>query len=246
MTRKIPHGILITGTDTGVGKTIVAAALAAQFKKSGYNVGVMKPVQTGCIYRRGELIATDARFLRQAAGIDDPMEWVCPYRFRTPAAPMVAAHYERKTIDLERIREAYENLAARHRVVVVEGIGGLLTPIKPTVSVLDLALYLKLPLIVVASNRLGTLNHTLLTIRWAQHAGARVLGIILNCPRPSVHGIAEKTNAQVISRLCSTRVLGMIPFRTGVSVERERLGRVKTLAHYLNEGINHLGIKLNS
>ncbi|MBI3596768.1 MAG: dethiobiotin synthase [Nitrospirae bacterium] len=246
MRNTIPQGIFITGTDTGVGKTIVAAGLAAQFKKSGFDVGVMKPIQTGCRSRRGERIAPDARFLLEAAGVDDPMDWVCPYRFKTPAAPLVAADHERKTIDLGRIAEAYRHLASRHRVVVVEGIGGLLTPITPTVSAIDLALLLKLPLIVVASTRLGTLNHTLLTVRWAQQAGATVLGIILNCPRPSARSVAEKTNSQVISRLCPIPVLGTIPFMAGVSVEKGCLGRVRTLADYLKEGLHHLGIKLDS
>ncbi|HET6464200.1 MAG TPA: dethiobiotin synthase [Nitrospiria bacterium] len=240
-----PQGIFITGTDTGVGKTIVAAVLAARFKKSGFNVGVMKPVQTGCLSRRGERIAPDALFLLQAAGVDDPMDWVCPYRFKTPAAPLVAADRERRTIELDQIAEAYAHLISRHRIVVVEGIGGLLTPITPTVSALDLALLLKLPLIVVASTRIGTLNHTLLTVRWAQQAGATVLGIIFNQPQASARSIAEKTNPQVIARLCAVPVLGTLPFMAGVSVEKGRLGRVRALGDHLNKGLHHLGIKLN-
>jgi len=245
MPHTIPQGIFITGTDTGVGKTIVAAGLAAEFQKRGLDVGVMKPIQTGCRFRRGKLIASDARFLLDAVGIDDPMDWVCPYRLKTPAAPLVAAERERQTIDLGRIREAYKNLTSRHRFVVVEGIGGLLTPITPTVSALDLALLLTLPLVVVASTRLGTLNHTLLTVQWARQAGATVLGIIFNRSRPSSQSLAERTNPQIISRLCPIPVLGTIPFMAGVSVEKGRLGRVRALAHYLNEGLDHLGIKLD-
>jgi dethiobiotin synthetase len=165
---------------------------------------------------------------------------------KTPAAPLVAAEREMRTIDLGRITEAYEHLLSRHRVVVVEGIGGLLTPITPTVSALDLALLLRLPLVVVASTRLGTLNHTLLTVRWARQTGATVLGIIFNRSRPSSRSLAEKTNPQVISRLCPIPVLGTVPFMAGVSVEKGRLGGVRTLAHYLNEGLNNLGIKLDA
>jgi dethiobiotin synthetase len=246
MPHAIPQGIFITGTDTGVGKTIVAAGLAAGFKKRGLDVGVMKPIQTGCRFRRGKWIAPDARFLLEAADLDDPMDWVCPYRLKTPAAPLVAAERERQTIDLGRIREAYKNLTSRHRFVVVEGIGGLLTPITTTVSALDLALLLTLPLVVVASTRLGTLNHTLLTVQWARQAGATVLGIIFNRSQPSSQSLAEKTNPQIISRLCPIPVLGTIPFMAGVSVEKGRLGRVRALAHYLNEGLDHLGIKLDA
>ncbi|HTN44075.1 MAG TPA: dethiobiotin synthase [Nitrospiria bacterium] len=245
MPRTTPRGIFITGTDTGVGKTIVAAGLAAEFKKRGLDVGVMKPIQTGCRFRKGKWIAPDARFLLKAAGNGDPMNWVCPYRLKTPAAPLVAAENERRTIDLSRITEAYKHLASRHRVVVVEGIGGLLTPITPTVSAIDLALLLRLPLVVVASTRLGTLNHTLLTLRWARKAGATVLGIIFNQCRPSSRSLAEKTNPRVISRLCPIPVLGTVPFMAGVSVDKGRLGGVLTLAHHLNEGLHHLGIKLD-
>jgi dethiobiotin synthetase len=245
MSSGIPQGIFITGTDTGVGKTVVAAGLAALFRKSGLNVGVMKPIQTGCVSRRGERIASDARFLLQTTGADDPIDQVCPYRFKMPAAPLVAAEQEGETIDLGRIQKAYRRLSSRHRVMVVEGIGGLLTPITLTKTVMDLARRLNLPLIIVAHTRLGTLNHTLLTVRWAQLSGATVMGIIFNCPDHASRSLAEKTNPEVLSRLCSVPVLGAIPFMSGISVERGRLGRVRGLGNHLKEGLHHLGIKLD-
>ena len=245
MSNGIPQGIFITGTDTGVGKTVVAAGLAALFRKSGLDVGVMKPIQTGCIFRPGNRIAADARFLLRAAGADDPMDDVCPYRLKIPAAPLVAAEHEGATIDLDRIEDAYRRLSSRHRVMVVEGIGGLLTPITPTTTVMDLARLLKLPLIIVAHTRLGTLNHTLLTVRCAQQSGATVMGIIFNRPGGASRSLAEKTNPEVLSRLCSVPVLGTIPFMRGISVEKGRLGRVRGLGHYLNEGRHHMGIKLD-
>lgn len=245
MSNGIPQGIFITGTDTGVGKTVVAAGLAALFRKSGVNVGVMKPIQTGCASSKGERIATDARFLLQTAGADDPIDQVCPYRFKMPAAPLVAAEQEGETIDLGRIQKAYRRLSSRHRVMVVEGIGGLLTPITPSETAMDLARLLKLPLIIVARTRLGTLNHTLLTVRCAQQSGATILGIIFNHPGRASRNLAEKTNPEVLSRLCSVPVLGTIPFMSGISVERGRLGRVRGLGNHLKEGLHHLGIKLD-
>jgi dethiobiotin synthetase len=241
----VPQGIFITGTDTGVGKTVIAAGLAALFRKKGLSVGVMKPIQTGCITRRGARIPADARFLMQAAGTDDPIDQVCPYRFEIPAAPLVAAEYEGENIDLHRIEDSYRRLSMRHRVMVVEGIGGLLTPITPTAAVIDLAIRLNLPLIIVAHIRLGTLNHALLTIRGARQAGATILGIIFNRPGRSSQDIAEKTNPGVFSRLCSVPVLGIVPYMKGVNVEEGRLGRVRMLGQYLNEGLHHFGIKLD-
>ncbi|MBI3811838.1 MAG: dethiobiotin synthase [Nitrospirae bacterium] len=247
MSGRIPPGFFITGTDTGVGKTVVAAGLAALFRKNGLNVGVMKPIQTGCASRNGERIATDARFLLQASGADDPVDQVCLCRFKIPAAPLVAAEHEGKTIDLDHIEDSYRRLSSRHQVMVVEGIGGLLTPITPTETVMDLARRLKLPLIIVAHTRLGTLNHTLLTVRYAQQAEATVMGIILNRTGRASRSLAERTNPEVLSRLCSVPVLGTIPFMSGISVEKGRLGRmnVRSFGHHLKEGLHHLGIKLN-
>ena len=245
MPAQTSQGFFITGTDTGVGKTVVAAGLAALFKKNGLDAGVMKPIQTGCIIRRGSRIAPDARFLARAVKTNDPMDLICPYRFKIPAAPLVAAEYEGTTIDLDRIESAYKTLASRHRIMVVEGIGGLLTPITPSETVLDLARRLRLPLIIVAHTRLGMLNHALLTVRYAQQTGAAVLGIIFNRLGGASRGIAEKTNPEVFSRLCSVPILGTIPHLSGIHVEAGRLGRVRGLGHYLNEGLHHLGIELN-
>ncbi|MBI3610016.1 MAG: dethiobiotin synthase [Nitrospirae bacterium] len=239
------QGFFITGTDTGVGKTVVSAAFAALFKKRGLDVGVMKPIQTGCASRGNDRIASDARFLMRAAEVDDALDRVCPYRFKDPVAPWVAAEREGVAIELDRIASAYEFLSSRHRIMVVEGIGGLLTPITPTLAAMDLARLLKLPLVVVASTRLGTLNHTLLTVRWAHQAGARVLGVVFNHPIRSAPSLAEKTNPEVFSRLSSVPILGMLPFTAGMSVERGRLGRVRGLGDHLNEGLHHLGIELN-
>jgi dethiobiotin synthetase len=245
MRRSTHQGIFVTGTDTGVGKTLVAAGLAALFRQKGLSVGVMKPVQTGCLTRRGVRTAPDARLLLRASGADDPIDQVCPYRFTLPAAPWVAAEHESARIDIGRIEESFKRLSSRHRVMIVEGAGGLLTPITSDTAMLELAGRLNLPLIIVATTRLGTLNHTLLTVRWAQHEGASVLGVIFNRPFRTAPTRVEKINPRTFSRLSSVPVLGTIPFLRELNGGKGRLDGVRRLGHHLNEGLDHLGIKLD-
>jgi dethiobiotin synthetase len=245
MTSSTPQGIFVTGTDTGVGKTFVASGLAALFRQKGLSVGVMKPVQTGCLTRHGVRTAPDARLLLRASGADDPIDQVCPYRFTLPAAPWVAAEHESTRIDIGRIEESYKWLSSRHRIMVVEGAGGLLTPITSDMDMLELARRLNLPLIIVATPRLGTLNHTLLTVRWAQREGLSVLGVIFNRPFRKSPTRVEKINPRTYSRLSSIPVLGTIPYLKGLNNAKGRLDGVRRLSHHLNEGLDHLGIKLD-
>ncbi len=172
--------LFITGTDTGVGKTFVACALARGFKAQGMKVGVMKPVETGCRGRNGGLIPEDARKLREAAGSEDPIDTINPYRFSPPLAPSLAAREAGVTIELQRIKRSYEELSEKNDVVIVEGAGGLMVPLTDSKTFADLVLFLGLPMVVVAPNRLGVINHTLLTVRCAEAAGIEVRGAVLN------------------------------------------------------------------
>lgn len=173
-------GVFITGTDTGVGKTVVTAALGLALKGAGIDVGVMKPVETGAPLQQGRRTGGDAALLRRLIAPDDPLRDVNPIALELPAAPAAAARHAGVTIDLAQIREAYARLSARHEIVLVEGAGGLLVPLDAKTTMADLALALDCPLIVVARKRLGTLNHTLLTLREADRLGCRVLGVVLN------------------------------------------------------------------
>ena len=244
-----PKGIFITGTDTGVGKTVVTAALASLFSEQGLAVGVMKPIQTGCLLRRGKRIPIDALYLLKAVNKDPElqgeMDRVCPYRFRDPVTPLLAAEREGVGISLNRILTAYRYLSARHRIMLVEGIGGLLAPITSKTATIHLALRMRLPLLVVASTRLGTINHTLLTLQSAKQAGATVLGVVLNNPNPSGSPLAVKTNSELLSRLSGVPILGTLPYMSELSVEKGKLGRVRRLRHHLNRGLHHLRGKLN-
>ena len=202
----IPPGLFVTGTDTGVGKTVVACALAEQLRARGVDVGVMKPIETG-VGSQGPL---DAIALAEAADVRDAMELICPIRLALPAAPAVAADAEQRDIDLAAIRAAFDTLQSRHECVIVEGAGGLLVPIRASFTMADLARDLALPLLVVARGRLGTVNHTLLTLEVAAGRGLPVAGVVLS-HGPIPLSSADTANLSILRELLGARLLGEIP-----------------------------------
>ncbi|MGH7929640.1 MAG: dethiobiotin synthase, partial [Candidatus Binatia bacterium] len=125
-------GVFITGTDTGVGKTFFACALAAYLKDLGYKIGVMKPAETGCDAGDGKIAPLDALALKEASGCDLPLEKICPYQFREPLAPSVAAEREGRQIDINRLMDAYHEISSAHDITLVEGAGGLMVPLLPS------------------------------------------------------------------------------------------------------------------
>ncbi len=184
------RGIFITGTDTGVGKTIVAATLARLLKMNGINVGVMKPVTSGCREVSGDWCPmTLCCFVRQP--VVDVSEDVAPYRLREPLAPTEAARIDGVRIDFQLIKAAYQRLAASHEYMIVEGAGGLMVPLSGGLLIADLARELDLALLVVARPGLGTINHTVLTCFAAQQMGLEVAGVIIN-GMPDKPGLAEQ------------------------------------------------------
>jgi dethiobiotin synthetase len=237
------QGIFITGTDTGVGKTVVTAGLAFLLRKHGWDVGVMKPIATGCSSRSGRLGSPDARFLMAAAESNDDPDWVVPYCLRAPLAPFAAAEQEGIPIDLQRIGTVYQQLSDKHDILLVEGIGGLEVPVTRKETVADLIRLLNLPILIVAANRLGTLNHLLLTLRWAQQCGIEVRGIVFNHPDRRKDRSAQ-TNPPILASLVDTPILGTVPYIEGLSVERLRLDGLGRAFHHLDKNLHHLGIKL--
>jgi dethiobiotin synthetase len=197
--------LLVTGTDTGVGKTFVACALAHAWRAAGRRVGVVKPVETGVADE-----PEDARRLAAAADDRSPLDDVCPYRLRAPLAPSVAARLEGVVVDVDRIVALIERRSRDVDALVVEGAGGLLVPITGTTTYLDLALRLRLPLLVVAANRLGTVNHCALTARVAASARVAVHGFVLSQPAPTTDASAS-SNAETIAALTGLRCLGVLP-----------------------------------
>jgi dethiobiotin synthetase len=170
------RGVFVSGTDTGVGKTVVGCALVRAMRERGLDVGVMKPIETG-VGADGPL---DAQSLRSAAAAAEPLEEICPQTFALPAAPTVAAASEGRTVQIEPIREAFARLRARHEWLVVEGAGGLLVPATAELSMADLSRELELPLLIAARAALGTINHTLLTLEAAVARGLPVAGVVIS------------------------------------------------------------------
>jgi len=199
-------GCFVTGTDTGVGKTVVACALVRGLRARGVDAGAMKPVETG-VGAGGPL---DALALRAAAGDADALEDVCPQRFGLPAAPTVAAAAEAREVDLAAIDAAHARLAARHDWLVVEGAGGLLVPAARDVSMADLAARLAHPLVVVARTRLGTLNHTALTLEAARRRGLHIAGLVI-CHADGRLCAADAANLVALRSAPGAPLLGEIP-----------------------------------
>ncbi len=207
-----PTGIFITGTDTEIGKTVVAGGLAAALKTAGVNVGVMKPIASGGIEHEGRIVSEDAILLKHAARVDDALDLINPICLRQPLAPSVAAEIERVSIDLRQIDEAFAQLCQRHEFMVVEGIGGIAVPICEEMLVANLAQRFQLPLLVVARPNLGTINHTVLTVEFARSYSLEICGIVLNASQEGSKGIAEQTNPKELTRLTQLPILGAVPF----------------------------------
>jgi len=235
------RGLFVTGTDTGVGKTLIAGAVARHLRKRGLVVEVFKPVATGCRRGRGTLISADAEFLAACAESRRTLEEITPLRYATAVAPNVAAARERRPIDLAKLFDAYGRLEGTCDAVIVEGVGGLLCPIRDDFWVIHLARMMRLPVVIVAQAGLGTINHTLLTLYAARAAGLHVAGVVINryemAPSaraaldsvrpPGARGDAEMamyTNPGQIEDRGRTEVLAIVPADPASSVERAAVG----------------------
>ncbi|WP_373059555.1 dethiobiotin synthase [Gemmatimonas sp.] len=201
MTEPVRFGV--TGTDTGIGKTVVTCALAARARALGRRVAAMKPIESGIVERpvSGSGLASDADRLRAACGSTLPMSVLRPYVLEEPLAPMIAAARANITIDFGVLDMALAQVEHDADVVLVEGAGGLLVPITATVSYLDLFARWRLPLLLVAGNKLGVLNHVLLTVRAAEAAGVPVRAIVLTALSECDATVAEATNYDALVSL---------------------------------------------
>jgi dethiobiotin synthetase len=204
--RKPVRGLFITGTDTGVGKTYVAAMIARQLQAEGRSVGVYKPVASGCLQQDGHLISEDAVSLWTAAGSPGPLDKVCPQRFVAPLAPHRAAEREGKQVDARLLRSGLDYWLGRSEIVIVEGAGGYLSPLTETDFVADLACDFGFPLVIVSKNVLGTINQTLQTIMVAEsyRGGVPIAGVVLNNNFAASEDESKATNRADLE--CHTRV----------------------------------------
>jgi dethiobiotin synthetase len=204
-------GIFITGTGTGVGKTLVAATLAAYLRDIGYRVGVMKPAETGCQAIDGQLCPEDAIRLKEASGCGEPLEKICPYRLPERLAPSIAAERAGVKIDVDHLLGLYGEISAKYDITLVESAGGLMVPLLPSYTYADFARVLNLPALVVAANKLGAINHLLLTLEHANCKGLSVVGYVLNRVS-NENSLAAATNREVLSNLTGVQCLGELSF----------------------------------
>jgi dethiobiotin synthetase len=184
----------ITGTDTGVGKTVIASAAVAWLRNRQLHVAAMKPIETG------EALL-DAKLLQRASGSIDSIDDICPVHFQEPVAPLTASYKSGTAVNLSLLDEAYSRLAAGRDAIIVEGAGGLLVPITREISFATLFKRWNLTLLIVAANRLGVLNHTLLTLRVARSLGIGVRGIVLNNVPLESPDASVDSNLEVLRQL---------------------------------------------
>ena len=201
MTKK---SIFIAGTDTGVGKTMIAGGLARALRMKGISVGVMKPVSCG-----GD---EDALFLSQCAGIQEPLRRINPVHLRHPLSPNVAAALEHKKIDLKKITASFKFLRKRYDTVIIEGCGGLLVPLTDRFLVIDLIPALESEVILVSRSGLGAINHSLLSLEALRRRRLEPIGVIFNRLSGGDLSTPEETNPEVIARIGRTQSLGVFPY----------------------------------
>ncbi len=200
-------GIFITGTDTDVGKTYVGRCIAAYLSLRGARVGVVKPFESGLDDSGG--VPTDAVSLAEAAACQEPLETICPYQYRKALAPGIAAWTEEEA-DWKSAVGAVSRMRGRADFVLVEGAGGLMVPLAGDKLVLDLARESELPVLVVAANRLGVINHTVLTLDKLRAAGLPVAGVVLNGVPGGETGSAA-TNPVYLKQAMGVPLVGVIP-----------------------------------
>ncbi len=206
------NGIFVTGTDTGVGKTVVAGALAAYLRRQGVRVGVMKPIASGSF--------NDTLFLKKCAGVEEALNQITPIFLRAPLAPYVAAQIEKKKISFQLIQKRFAALKKKYDFLIVEGVGGLLVPITARKTGVDLIQLTQFPALVVSRLGLGTLNHTLLTLSELRKNKIKIKGVLFNAMAKQSQGLAEKTNPHTVAKLGKVSVWNAFPFSSKVNVDQ--------------------------
>lgn len=215
--RNVPHGsvplkaLLVTGTDTGAGKTYVSCLLGKAMREKGFVVRPLKPVESGCKPGPdGVPFPGDASSLREAFAPDLPLSAVCLYPLAAPLSPHLAAGVEGVAIDVDRIRGAIAGAAEASDLVLVEGAGGITVEICEGYRIADLAKYAHLPVLVVAENRLGVLNHLRLTMHFLRSEGLSLFGVVLNDRTPGPFPARDRNEGE-IRRIAGNRYLGRVP-----------------------------------
>ncbi|MBN1773875.1 MAG: adenosylmethionine--8-amino-7-oxononanoate transaminase [Deltaproteobacteria bacterium] len=224
---RLPRRLVVTGTDTGVGKTVVASLVARAWNRAGLQVAVAKPVETGVAARPDG--RSDGERLARAAGDDRPLALISAYRLRRALAPTLAAEAEGVELQPGAVRECLSGALSRSDATIAEGAGGLLVPLAPGLTVRSLAAEFDLPLLVVVADRLGCANHALLTVEAARAAGVRVCGLAL-CRPTAVRDASQAANRALLERLVDVPVLFEVPF-VGPADPADEIDRLVLLAN---------------
>lgn len=223
------QGFFVTGTDTGVGKTLISAALIHGFTKMGLKSAGMKPVAAGCRREGDVLISDDVEQLRAASNVDLAPDTINPYAFEPPLAPHIAAQMAGTRIALESIHAAFKKAADAVDILVVEGVGGFRVPLNEAEDAADLARLLGLPVILVVGMRLGCLNHALLTADAIAARGLMLAGWVANCPDPEM--AARQENLDALQHRLAAPCLGVVPF-----LDRPDAHKVEPMFPYVKIG----------
>jgi dethiobiotin synthetase len=208
-------GFFVTGTDTGVGKTIISCGLAAELKGKKIDVGVFKPLLSGISRYHPE---SDTSLLKQMSQTSLSYEDITPFEFEEPLAPYIAGKLEGKVVRIEDVLNHWEIIKQKHEYFIVEGAGGISVPLGESFLVSDLIKALQLPIIIVARPNLGTINHTFLTVQYATSIGLRVAGIVINGISDNPD-LVEKTNPKIIEEICNVPILGITPKLKNITKE---------------------------
>ncbi len=219
-------GLFITGTDTGIGKTLVAGAIAKILTDKKLKVGVFKPIATGCHRTREGLVSHDTEFLANCANSDLSLATITPICYLTPAAPIVSAAHDGQQIDFNKIADAYKNICQNCDLIIAEGIGGVRVPLTTQFDLLDLAAEFDLPAVIVTRPNLGTINHTLMTIDCISATKLKIAGIVINGYNAAEATVAENSAEQVITLCSGVNVLSIVPFDENIDIETQNLGEL--------------------
>ena len=217
-------GIFIIGTDTEVGKTVVSAGLMHLLLESNFNAAYFKPVASGEVLLNGSYQSTDASFVKTVSGFAEDQKNITPFSFKNAVAPHFAARLEGRSIDLAVIKDSLLYLKNRYELIIAEGAGGLVVPLNDQGFMqYDLIRELGFPCLLVCRTGLGTINHTLLTLRFAQSAGLTIKSIVMNGNGQSE---VETDNIETIRKLSGIPAVFTIPALKGVDTEKLQPGNI--------------------
>ena len=212
MSGKRLTSIFVTGTDTNVGKTLVTGLLARFFLAKGADVTTQKWVQTGCDDFDESDVKTHLNIMNKSGS---PLPEQIPYCFKMPYAPHLAAGKENIKINIEKIKSDFEHLKQNHDSVIVEGAGGVCIPMTKDNMVMDLVVRLQIPVVVVVSNKLGSINHALLTVEYLRMRKIKTIGLIFNNTKDVPVEVAQD-NPRIIGEITNYQILGTLPFDSNI------------------------------